>query len=232
MKPEGAGAVMAARLSAPDAVDFFPTPPWATRALCEHVILPPDYKHRNAWDPCAGEGHMSEVLAEYFTEGVYSSDVHDYERGHVIGSFVGEGPDVVLPPAVRVDWIVMNPPFNLALEFVERALSVALRGAAVLVRTSWLEGAERYRRLFCMHPPSKIAVFAERVPMVKGRWDPDASTATSYVWLVWRKGSPLPFAPQFSWIPPGCRTALTREDDVARFASIVHTELTSPPLRE
>jgi hypothetical protein len=41
-----------------------------------------------------------------------------------------------------------------------------------------LEGGERYERLFAPMPPTVIAPFAERVPMTKGRWDPE--TATSY----------------------------------------------------
>lgn len=32
-------AVMQRRVEAPDSLDFFPTPPWATRALCEHVLI-------------------------------------------------------------------------------------------------------------------------------------------------------------------------------------------------
>lgn len=31
-------AVMAQRIEAKDSLDDFPTPPWATRALIEHVI--------------------------------------------------------------------------------------------------------------------------------------------------------------------------------------------------
>jgi hypothetical protein len=61
-----------------------------------------------------------------------------------------------------------------------------------------------------------IAPFVERVPMVKGRWDPDASTATCYAWFVWVRDT-APRAP--FWIPPGCRTALTRADDRQRFAA-------------
>jgi hypothetical protein len=41
--------------------------------------------------------------------------------------------------------------------------------------------------LFRDRPPTLYAPFVERVPMVKGRWDPGASTATSYAWFVWRK---------------------------------------------
>jgi hypothetical protein len=61
-----------------------------------------------------------------------------------------------------------------------RALDLANDGVAVLVRTQWIEGASRYWQLFRDRPPALFAPFVERVPMVKGRWDPDASTATAY----------------------------------------------------
>jgi hypothetical protein len=60
---------MARRLEPPDALDFFCTPPWATRALCEHVLFAsggPYPMPLSAWEPAAGEGHMAEVLMEYF----------------------------------------------------------------------------------------------------------------------------------------------------------------------
>jgi hypothetical protein len=43
-----------------------------------------------------------------------------------------------------------------------------LRAAPKL--SAWSEGGDRYRDLFSKHPPALIAQFAERVPMVKGRW--------------------------------------------------------------
>lgn len=216
--PSGGLAVMQNRRTGLDSLDLFATPPWSTRALCEHILGP--VSGCTVWEPAAGLGHMAEVLAEYFSL-VIASDVHDYGRGHLIGSFVGEGADVVtlgeLPE--QPHWIITNPPFNLALEFAERAINLARRGAALLVRSTWLEGGERYRRLFSVHPPHTVAVFSERVPMVKGRWDPTASTATAYAWIVWRKSAAKDFQTRLVWIPPGCRTSLTRPDDVARFAA-------------
>ncbi len=203
---------MAQRLDPIDSLDFFPTPPWATRALCEHVARAfLSARDMIVWEPAAGKGHMAEVLREYFGV-VEASDVHDYGRGYKVGSFVGEGSDVL--PARFADWIITNPPFNLAVEFAERALDIAERGVALLVRTAWLEGGERYARLFSQRPPSTVALFSERVPMVKGRWDPKASTATSYAWVLWthRIGRT-----EMVWIPPGQRSALTKPDDVARF---------------
>tara|TARA_R110000868_G_scaffold936_3_gene7143 strand:- start:9013 stop:9711 length:699 start_codon:yes stop_codon:yes gene_type:complete len=224
MKPTGRNAVMAQRREPPDSLDFFPTPPWATRALLQHVI--PD-AHGTAWEPACGEGHMAAVLEERFAR-VIASDVHSY-GGHYVGSFVGVGIDVIACPRPRPDWVITNPPFNLAVEFAERCVSEAGRGFALLLRTSWLEGVDRYQRIFESWAPEIVAPFVERVPMTKGRWDPQASTATSYAWFVWRR---LPLLPgqttlgswskstSLIWIPPGCRQRLTRPDDVQRFASV------------
>lgn len=222
----GHTAVMAQRREPPDSLDFFPTPPWATRALFVHVV--PD-AGGVAWEPAAGEGHMAEVLREQFAV-VRASDVFDYGRGYEIGSFVGECHDVIDGTHGWPDWVITNPPFNLAVQFVERALGEAWQGVAMLMRSTWIESADRYERLFRDRPPAIVAPFVERVPMVKGRWDPKASTATSYSWFVWRRapllhGQAWPGAwanggTNLIWIPPGCRKRLEHSDDRRRFANI------------
>lgn len=155
---------------------------------------------------------MAEVLREFFPV-VVASDVHDYGKGYEVGSFVGQGPDVV--PSRNVDWIITNPPFNLASAFLDRALIEARCGVALLLRTSWLEGGERYRAIFRDRQPSGVYVFCERVPMVAGRWDPEASTATAYAWFTWFK--PTGTTTNLHWIPPGQREALERSSDRLRF---------------
>ncbi len=218
-KPKGSYAVMAERRDPTDALDFFPTPPWATRALMEHVLRPCDFEGCDVHDGCAGEGHMAEVLREYFDE-VHASDVRDYGVGYGVGSFLGEGADVYRLRE-RPDWIVMNPPFNAGIAFARKALGEARFGVALLVRNSWLESKERYK-LFSVCPPSTVAVFAERVPMTKGRWDPEASTATAYVWVVWKRPlRPSRSVADLMWIEDGQRKALTRPDDVLRFDTII-----------
>lgn len=216
--PRGHSSVMASRIEPPDSLDFFPTPPWATRAFCQYVLprlswLSPRPSRMCAWDPCAGEGHMAEVLRETFGA-VYASDVHDYGKGYAVGSFVGQGLDIAMHPGTA-HWIIFNPPFRLAEEFLERAINEALVGVAALLRTSFIESDERYQ-FYDRHPLTLFAPYAERVPMTKGIWDPEASTATSYSWFVFRKGmEPMP---PFI-IPPGQRKALTTKDDIKRFAS-------------
>ncbi|WP_050783353.1 hypothetical protein [Methylobacterium nodulans] len=108
------------------------------------------------------------------------------------------------------------PTDSKAVDFVERGLAIATRGVAVLVRTSWLEGGERHRRLFAERPPTIVAQFCERVAMTKGRWDPSATTATSYAWCVWLLRNRSPRA-EFTWIPPGTRARCTRPDDARRY---------------
>jgi hypothetical protein len=51
--------------------------------------------------------------------------------------------------------------------------------------------------------------------MLKGKLDPESSTATSYCWIVWRcrPHKPSSFGvPAFVWIPP-CRKMLERRED-------------------
>lgn len=218
-KPEGSYAVMAARQSDIRALDLFPTPPWATRALVEDVLGKDSLSQLSVWEPAAGLGTMSEVLSEYAFR-VIASDVEDYGFGHRIGSFVGNGADVIEIEG-HADWIITNPPFNLALEFAHRGLRDANNGVALLVRSVWAEGGKRYKDLFRHDPPTIIAQFCERVPMVLGRYDPKASTATSYAWFIWDK-TRKNISTQFHWIPPGARARHMRDNDIARFASQEH----------
>lgn len=222
-------AVMARRTEPADSLDFFPTPPWATRAFLEHVLhlVWPELDRFDcvAWDPACGEGHMAAVLAERFAQ-VEASDIHDYGFGRV-ADFLVPGPKPV------AQWIFTNPPFKLALEFVLDALELAARGVAVLVRTQFLEGQDRYRKLFRYRPPNLVAQFVERVPMHRGRWVINGKTATSYAWLVWlnrRRHDQTRAGPQFAWIPP-CRTALTRHDDWLRFGGCMDLPADHPVIK-
>ena len=194
-------AVMAQRIEPHDSLDFFPTPPWASRALCEWLIERGyNLKSADCWEPACGEGDMVRPLVEYFRE-VYAADVHAYGFGQV--------DDFLFVVGRWADWIITNPPFRLGLQFSFKAASLCRTGAAMLVRTAFLESAERYRGLFSVMPPSDILQFVERVPMFKGRLDRRGSTATAYCWLVWRLGDA---GTQFYWISP-CRKRLERAED-------------------
>ncbi len=147
---------------------------------------------------------MAETLAEYFGQ-VRRSDIHPFGYGELV-DFLSLSP----PDRTGFDWIVTNPPFRLAEEFARLALEAAAVGTAMLVRTGFVEGIGRYHRLFSRNPPTIVAQFVERVPILQGRVDPAASTATGYCWIVWTKG--VASETKLVWIPP-CRRDLEREGD-------------------
>lgn len=197
-------AVMAQRYEPADSADDFPTPPWATRALIEHVIGSDKVRGLSCLEPACGRGYMAKPLAEYFGK-VDAADAYQY-------GFAQVRDFLTYPCQARShDWVITNPPFRLAEEFVERALIVARKGVAILARTVFLESVGRYENIFSANPPTKFAQFTERVPMVKGRVDRKASTATGYAWFVWEKNSKVSH-PRLMWVPP-CRRDLELASD-------------------
>jgi hypothetical protein len=140
----------------------------------EHIISEcGPFSEKSCLEPACGAGHMAKVLKEYFGQ-VRASDAFQYGYGGVR--------DYLEVPyeANAVDWVITNPPFRLAEDFVHRSLIVARHGVAILARTVFIESVGRYRNSFEKNPPTKFAQYTERVPMVRGWLDRKASTATGY----------------------------------------------------
>lgn len=221
----GHTAVMARRVEPADSLDFFPSPPWSTRALMEHVLgraaLLAPAPYTAVWEPAAGEGHMAAVLTEYFPE-VWATDCHDY--GYcAVSDFLDPDNLFDLFKVPEVDWIITNPPFNRALDFHDRCVELwkagkVRQGWAFLLRLAWLEADERWR-VYRDTPPTLVCPFVERVAMIRGKWDPEASSATATAWFVWRPDAGGFGTTRLVHIPPGCKLALTRPDDRERFTT-------------
>ncbi len=206
MSQNRSSAVMQQRSEPHHSLDDFPTPPWATRALLEHPVIGgcwPSGPDMSVREPAANRGHMVKPLREFFGR-VEASDIHDYGAGYPVQDFLF-GP---LPE--RTDWMITNPPFRLAEQFIKRALQCS-GSVAVIVRSAFLEGVGRHRDLFSLHQPDLVLQFTERVVMHKGKLSPKGSTATAYCWIVW--GDPFSRGhTKFDWIAP-CRKRLERASD-------------------
>ena len=170
--------------------DFYPTPPYATEALMNHCTwLDSGFPHKfdyDYWEPACGDGAISKVLEEAGYR-VYSTDLID--RGY------GEsGVDFLLETKIRAPWIVTNPPYKLANEFVKHAQWLVdsdpdADGHAMLLRLAFLEGQKRYEEIFSKFPPSHVYVFSKRLTMIRG--DHDAawygSGKMAFAWFVWER---------------------------------------------
>lgn len=211
-------AVMAQRKEAPDSLDYFPTPPWAARAFCEHVLgLQDGTSEMTVFDPACGEGHLLHGFADYFAKTI-GSDVFDYGAGFPLGDFLDQTLGMQFVPDENPDWIGTNPPFNAALQFLKQAVAIRPKaGIALLLRTTWLESIDRYNEIFSgALKPSSVWIYSERVPMTKGKYDPSASSATSYAWFVWKSHhlySGGTNATLIEWIPPGQKDRFYQRTD-------------------
>jgi hypothetical protein len=168
-------------------------------------------------------------MREYFAQ-VHATDVFRYNQDHGIYDFLDDHAPL---PVHAVDWIFLNPPFNVGTRFIERAQRIARRGVAVIARTAFDEGGDRYDRLFRPdRAPTWQIAFSERIVMLKGRLikngAPIRSTRTS-------KANPprqqrhglqrLHLATRQHdtrkrWIAPGTRDRLERASDYPDYSHL------------
>lgn len=135
--------------------DFYATPAWCTRAILNHMECRGDgLSWGTVFDPCAGEGAILDVAAKvggktrrHATKGleldpgraaVAASRGHNVRRQDALATS---------PWEVPAEGIVLtNPPYGLAMEFVQRALSECPK-VAMLLRLPWLASEKRSRWL-------------------------------------------------------------------------------------
>jgi len=215
IKSNRSTAVVQKRIEPKTGLDDFPTPPWATRALCEWLLSKNiAINTMTVREPAANRGHMAKPLSEFFKT-VEGSDVYDYGYGFSVKNFITE------EDFSEVDFTITNPPFILAKDFIEKALRTSKVGVAVIVRLAFIEGKDRYNSLFKENPPTYLLQHVERVGICKGTIKKDVAAATAYCWLVWLKDRKNEET-KINWIEP-CKERLEREDDY-------HTETVSPEL--
>lgn len=158
--------------------DFYATDPVAAEWLLklEKIEGP-------IWEPCCGNGCLSKVFEDNGYE-VKSTDLVD--RGY------GQGGVDFLSSKIT-EWggaIVTNPPFSIAQEIIEKALSIIPVGQKVcmFLRVLFLEGQKR-RKLFNENPPKRVWVASKRIQCAKnGAFDKVLGAAQAYAWFVWYKG--------------------------------------------
>jgi hypothetical protein len=153
--------------------DFYRTPPKATK-----MLLGVEQFGSVVWEPACGDGAVSRVL-EFHGHTVISNDLHD--RGY------GEpGRDFLKETSLLAPEIIANPPFALDDEFAIHALDLGVRKLALLGRVTWLEGVDRYNRLFSRGQLARVWVFSARQTLWRGddTAPEDDGGMTAYAWFI------------------------------------------------
>ena len=163
------------RISSEDPNDLYRTHPDATRFAISGGVFK---GCKSLWDCCDGLGGISDVLqADGFA--VKRSDIKTYGSSRVV-----EADFLTLnKPLFDCDAIVMNPPYKLTFEFVEKALQLSSR-VIMFNRASFLESGKRGGKFKSGEwPLSDVFIHSKRVGCAKG-FSKDYANAVMYCWYV------------------------------------------------
>jgi len=90
-----------------------------------------------------------------------------------------------------IDYIITNPPYSLAFEFIQHSKKIAREKFAMLLPLNYLHGKKRYDKIWQDNkfPLEKIYVFV-RYPLLTEEVRDDGKYNTGmmvYAWFVWNK---------------------------------------------
>ena len=170
-----------------DPKDFYPTPPWCTRALLDRW----DLGGGVLLDPACGEGDIIAVASSY---GISCRGIEiDEERAGLVNDTMSLGSDdiAIHGDALLVEWpdfdnIVGNFPFSLCAEIARKGLSLLKpdKRMALYEKITWLTSSRT--RLDVVNSPHLrwIGYFVDR----PSHTDDGNTDAIGYAWYLWEKG--------------------------------------------
>lgn len=156
--------------------DFYPTPEWATNILLDHVCCTGDL----AVECCSGDGAIVKPLEargrfkHIITNDIDVAQPSDYHYDAAGGSW---------GYAAEADWVISNPPFNVAPAIIPLAYETACWGIAMLLRLSYLEPCKDRGPWLTAHPVSTLIILPRISFTGNGKTD-----NVTCAWMVWDKG--------------------------------------------
>lgn len=145
--------------------DFYPTP----KQPIEQILNEIDFTNVKTFlEPCNGNG------------AIYNLIPSNIEKQY---AELQEGIDY-LENKFESDLVITNPPFSIALEFLQKSLSEA-KTVAYLLRLNFL-GSQRRKQFWNENAPTHIFVLSKR-PSFTGK----GTDATEYAWFVWDRNNTI-----------------------------------------
>lgn len=148
--------------------DLYETPEWVTLALAPHLYE----ATYHVWEPACGSGKMVRALKSTGLE-VHATDI---DGGSDFLKLACHSDDF--------DAIITNPPYALAAEFIEHALTLPVTTVAMLLRTDF-DHAKSRSHLFLDPRFAKKLVLTKRI-----KWFEDSKGQPSFnhAWFIWETG--------------------------------------------
>ena len=164
--------------------DFVNTPEATTHALLNQIG-----HYDRILEPAAGEGAIIQAIRTWSDlkpniDGIEISPEHaSVCQDAGLEVLTGDYFEQQISPG-KYDLIITNPPFSIAMEFVQHSLWLAGRKGtvAMLLRLGWL--ASLKRRDFHRAYPADVYVLSKR-PSFSGDGKTDSA---DYCWLAWGPG--------------------------------------------
>lgn len=159
--------------------DFYPTPAWATRSLLHYV---PEIAGTLVLECASGDGAISDVLRDQYGCRVITNDLdprhpsqwHFDATDHELWMYLGYDGGFA-------DWVVTNPPFNVAFPMVQHAVRMARVGVAFLLRKTFLEPTEERGEWLAYNPPSRT------ICLPRHNFRGEGTDSVPCDWFIWEK---------------------------------------------
>ena len=153
--------------------DLYPTPPDVTVALLRFLNLP---KETTIWEPAAGDGDMAKAVRDC---GMLVDETDIRSGQDFLTSWRPNDSEY------DYDWIITNPPFSLAEEFIRHAAELQSPFAMLLKAQYW--HAAKRAQLFREIPPSYVLPLTWRPDFLFKERDgkKGASPLMDIMWCVW-----------------------------------------------
>ena len=164
--------------------DFYATDKNSVRDLFNnhHIV------GNSFYEPCVGQGHIADVIKDFNpTATVTGSDLVD--RGYdgvIVSDFFSN------ELQIKADWIVTNPPYSMAKEFIDKSLTLANTGVAMFLKIQFLEGQAR-KEWFKNSPLKYVYVFSKRQDPLRDGMELNPATGKKwgstmcFAWFVWEQ---------------------------------------------
>lgn len=180
------------------ALDPYYTPDWLVRLTLERVVprIAPVPSH--IIEPGAGGGaFVKQLRARYPDSHITAIDVVANEWPEATESIVG---DFLTAELGRYDLAVGNPPFSLAMPFIQRCRAVS-KATVLLLRQGFLSSARR-AAFWRLHPPNDVFILPDRPSFTPDRQGDSAD----YCLVCWGKqalglGFPQRDITRLHWLP-------------------------------